>query len=100
MECVERTQDCAEGSIEAALDKLADSIRKLPQNRQEALEKAMTEKKIYTVDELSKILQLSPLTVRRAIREGKIKVIRLGSGPKAQIRITEAEVNKIVNEGM
>jgi excisionase family DNA binding protein len=100
MERIERAQDFTESGIGNALDKLADSIRGLPQDRKEELEKFMAEKKIYTVEELAKILKLSPLTVRRAIKEGKIKVIRLGSTPKAQIRITEAEVDKILSEGM
>ena len=100
MERIERTQDFTKSVIDDALDKLADSIRDLPLDRKEELEKFMAEKKIYTVEELAKILKLSPLTVRRAIKEGKIKVIRLGSTPKAQIRITEAEVDKILSEGM
>ena len=60
----------------------------------------MEEKRIYTIEELAKLLQLSPLTIRRAVKAGKIKVIRLGSGEKAPIRITSVEVEKILNEGM
>ncbi len=100
MERIERAQDFTKSGIDVALDKLADSIKDLPQDRKGELEKFMAEKKIYTIEELAKILQLSPLTVRRAIKEGKINVIRLGSGPKAPIRITEAEVDKILSEGM
>lgn len=100
MERIECSQNFTESRINAALDKLAGSIRDLPHNRKEELEKFMSEKKIYTVEELAKILKLSPLTVRKAVKDGKIKVIRLGSGPKAQIRITEAEVDKILSEGM
>jgi excisionase family DNA binding protein len=103
MECIKRAQDIAESSIEEALDKLADSIRNLPKNRQKQLKQELEmpdDKKIYTIEELAKILQLSSETVRRAVRDGNIKVIRLGTGPKAPIRITKAEVDKILSEGM
>lgn len=100
MERIECTQDFTKSGINAALDKLADSIKDLPQDRKEELQKFMADKKVYTIEELSKILQLSTETVRRAIRDGKINVIRLGSGPKAPIRITEAEVDKILSKGM
>lgn len=105
MERIEYTQDFTESIIEEALDKLADSIMSLPTDRQNQLKQELElemseEKKVYTIEELSKILQLSAETVRRSIRDGKIKAIRLGSGPKAPIRITKEEVDKILSEGI
>lgn len=105
MERIEYTQDSTESSLEEALDKLADSIRGLPSDRQNQLKQELEldmseEKKIYTVEELAKMLQLSAETVRRSIRDGKIKVIRLGTGSKPPIRITKAEVDKILSEGI
>lgn len=105
MERIEYPQDFTEGSINAALDKLAGSIRSLPEDRQNQLKQELEldmseDKKVYTIEELSKILQLSIETVRRAVRDGKIKAIRLGQGPRAPIRIPKAEVDKILSEGM
>jgi hypothetical protein len=60
----------------------------------------MDEKRIYTLEELGKILKLSALTLRRAVKAGKINVIRLGSGPKAQMRVTSAELDRILAGGM
>ena len=33
---------------------------------------------LYTVDEIAKILQAHPVTIRRYIREGKIKAQKIG----------------------
>jgi hypothetical protein len=39
MDFIERTSDGEKSSVEEALEKLADSIRNLPQDRKEELEK-------------------------------------------------------------
>ena len=49
----------------------------------------------YTVDDLSKIFQYDPQTIRRLIREGRIYAFRLGKGRKAPYRIMSEEVERL-----
>ena len=48
--------------------------------------------KLYTVKETADILELKPITIRRWIAAGKIKVNRL---PGGGIRILESEIARI-----
>lgn len=38
----------------------------------------MTEEKFYTVEEVAKTLKVNPMTVYRRIKEGKLKVYKVG----------------------
>lgn len=38
----------------------------------------MTEEKFYTVEEVAKILKVNPMTVYRRVKEGKLKVYKVG----------------------
>ncbi len=51
----------------------------------------------YTIQDVAKDLQVHEDTVRRWIRAGKVKVIRLGH---RTVRITEDEFNRIKREGL
>ena len=51
----------------------------------------------YTIQEVASDLQVHEETVRRWIRAGKLKVIRLGH---RTVRITEEEFNRIKREGL
>lgn len=48
---------------------------------------------MYTVKEVAKIMRVQPLTVRRWIDSGKIKVVQFGKN--TTIRITEEELERI-----
>lgn len=50
---------------------------------------------MLSLKELAKELRLSENTVRRAIKAGRIKAVKLGK----QFRISEAEVERIKKEG-
>jgi excisionase family DNA binding protein len=47
---------------------------------------------LLTVDETAQALRLSPRAVRRRILAGELHAARLGRGPCAPVRITEAEL--------
>mgnify|MGYP001626380320 CR=1 FL=1 len=49
--------------------------------------------KYYTVKELAALLRVSDSTIRRMIRKGQIKAIKLPSGT---LRIPEEEVSKLL----
>jgi excisionase family DNA binding protein len=51
----------------------------------------------YTIQEVAEDLRVHEQTVKRWIKAGKIKVIRLGH---RTIRITEDEFNRIKREGL
>jgi excisionase family DNA binding protein len=36
------------------------------------------EKEVYTVDQIAKILQVNPMTIRKLIKAGKLKTLRVG----------------------
>lgn len=48
----------------------------------------------YTINETAEILALSPSTIRRLIREGVIKAIRIGGGHP---RVRRGEIERLVN---
>jgi putative molybdopterin biosynthesis protein len=49
---------------------------------------------VYTVEQVAKILQVSPHTVRNLIKEGKIKAVRVG----IQIRVTQEELDRFLKQ--
>ena len=46
----------------------------------------------YTVEEVAKTLRVSPPTVRKLIREGQLKAVRVG----VQIRIQKEELDRFL----
>ena len=51
--------------------------------------------KVYTVKEISAILKLSPQTIRKYIKKGKIKAI----DKPGQMLVTEVNLKKFLNGG-
>jgi excisionase family DNA binding protein len=45
---------------------------------------------LYTVEQVADILQVSPQTVRRLIKEGQIKAVRVG----IQLRVKKEELDR------
>ena len=58
----------------------------------------MTDEELLTVDEVARRLKLHPETVRRWIRAGKLRAIRLGSD-RAGLRIRASEVQRLLGAG-
>lgn len=82
-------------SIDEQLDELALSIRKLPKHRKKHLQELM-EKKVYTVEETAELLHVAPITIRRAIKAGKIKAFRVGPGIRSPLRISFIEIERLL----
>jgi excisionase family DNA binding protein len=54
--------------------------------------------KLYTIHEVARLLGLSYITVWSWIRKGKLKAVKLGTSPKASVRIPESEVRRLLKE--
>lgn len=55
--------------------------------------------KIYTVKEISKILKLTPATVRKLIKDGLLLAYDVGSGDKYEVfRVSEEHLQKYLEE--
>lgn len=59
----------------------------------------MNDMKFYTVNEVAKILHLSPRTIRRKIKDGKIFAMKLGDTEKSPVRIRDAELERLIING-
>jgi len=51
-----------------------------------------------TAEELAERTQLTPYTVRKLAREGRIPVVKLGTGPKPRLRFDPAAVDQALAE--
>lgn len=79
-----------DGSIEKKLDKLAEDIKSLPEERAEECEGLMEEKAFaeemkkstvqlaFSVEDGANYLSVSVSTLRRAIKNGRVKTFRVG----------------------
>lgn len=63
-----------------------------PEGGKEELER------LYTIHEVAKLLGLSYITVWSWIKKGKVKAVKLGTSPKAPVRIPEGEVRRLLRE--
>ena len=52
---------------------------------------------LFTVDEVAQTLRLAPRSVYERISSGELAAIRLGSGPKAPIRVSAEELDRYVS---
>lgn len=53
----------------------------------------------YKVSEVSKFLKVSPNTLRRLIKTGRIHAFKLGKGQQACYRISESELHRLQTIG-
>ncbi len=58
----------------------------------------MAEEKIYTVQEVEERVRTTPETVRRWLRSGRLRGIRLG-GTKLGYRIAESDLQRFLDRG-
>ncbi|HZS25369.1 MAG TPA: helix-turn-helix domain-containing protein [Gaiellaceae bacterium] len=56
----------------------------------------MTEPELLTVAEAAQTLRVSPRTVYNRVRAGELPALRLGSGPKAPIRIDPLDLARFL----
>lgn len=57
---------------------------------------AQLERKALTVQEVAEMLAVAPLTVRRAIKSGKIKAMQIA--PNGRYRIAVEELNEFIRK--
>jgi excisionase family DNA binding protein len=50
-----------------------------------------------TPEEVAQELSVSVATVRRMIRRGDLRVVRLGDGPRARVRIPRVALDEFLN---
>ena len=58
----------------------------------------MNNSEFYTVNEVAKVLNLNPTTVRKEIKNNRLRSIRVGDTPKARYRILKKEIDRYVAE--
>ena len=58
----------------------------------------MAEEKLYTVQEVAERVRTTPETVRRWLRSGRLRGIRLG-GTKLGYRIAESDLQRFLDRG-
>ncbi len=57
-------------------------------------------KEHYTVEEVARATGRDPYTVRRWIRDEKLKAIRIdGSGPRGRLLVPRAELKRLIGDG-
>lgn len=54
----------------------------------------------YTVMQLSEILSVHPVTIKRAIKNGHIQAFRTGIGKKSHYRIPKTEISRLAEFSM
>ena len=54
--------------------------------------------KLLTVADTARRLRQSEVTVRRKIASGDLAAVRIGSGPRAPIRVEAAELEAFIHE--
>ena len=52
-------------------------------------------KEFYSVEEFAILLDLTPQTIRKSIREGRIFAIRAGIGKKSAYRIHHSQIDRL-----
>ncbi len=94
--------------MQKLLDDLAQTLREILErlNRVDASLRKLTDaqppQEFYTIRELSKLLRLSPETVRQHCRNGRIVAQRTntGRGNKREYRVAAQEVRRFQQEGL
>lgn len=56
---------------------------------------AMTDERVYTVQEAADWLRVNPRTIRKMIREGRLSAYRVGGARFGEYRITESALQAL-----
>lgn len=92
MESRKRASSFSKGRIEEKLDKLANDIKKLPEERQDKLN-SLINKRAYSTKDAAAQLGISVSTLRRFLRAGVISFFRVGP----RIRFSSDEIERFGN---
>lgn len=93
MESRKRASHHEDGGINKKLDKLANDIKKLPQERKDRL-KDVINQRAFSPQDASVMLGISLSTVRRLMKAGEFKFFRIGT---KRIRISAEEIERFGN---
>lgn len=52
--------------------------------------------KTYTAAEVAAAFRITPTALRRLVRDGKVRPMRLSTGPRSPMRFTEKDVDQLV----
>jgi excisionase family DNA binding protein len=72
-------------------DRLAELIKQLPPDRAETMRDDLLNQDFFTPAEVAEVLRLHVDTIRRNLRSGHLKAVRL-AGKKAHYRIPASEL--------
>jgi excisionase family DNA binding protein len=76
------------GQILDALDEIRDRL-------------AGAHKPVLTIEEVARLVGRAPFTVRRWVKEGRIRASRVsGSGPRGRLLVGHDEVRKLIDAGL
>jgi excisionase family DNA binding protein len=59
--------------------------------------RTMIDERVYTVKEVASLLKMHEESVRRIVKQGRMKAFRIGNGPRAEIRITESAIREFLS---
>lgn len=93
MESRKRASHHENSRIKQKLDKLANDVKKLPQERQDELNKVINQR-AFSPQDAAPMLGISLSTIRRLMRTGEIKFFRIGT---KRIRISSEEIERFKN---
>jgi excisionase family DNA binding protein len=93
MESRKRASHHEDGSIKEKLDKLAEDVKKLPQERKAKLQEAISQQ-AFSPQAAAVMLGVSLSTIRRLMKTGEFKFFRIGT---KRIRIAAEEIDRFRN---
>jgi excisionase family DNA binding protein len=54
---------------------------------------------MLTSKQAAEKLGVHPETLRRMVRDGRLKAVHLGKGPRSKLRVEESEVQRFIDDG-
>ena len=81
--------------IYEAVDRSLDIYLETAEPERRSQEMLNTEQRFYTTDEVAKLLQVDPESVRRYVRSGQLKAVKLGG---KFIRIDKSDLDKFIDQ--
>jgi excisionase family DNA binding protein len=93
------------GDSELSVDEKIDRIYLMMQKMAVSMEEIRRQlegkcKEQYTIEEVADFVRRSEYTVRRGVREGRLRAERMiGTGPKGRLLISRAELSKLIPQG-
>mgnify|MGYP001584573979 CR=1 FL=1 len=81
------------------VERLNTLVSKLDLARQEEMSNLLN-KKVNSVDDVANILGVCEETVRRAIRNGRLKAFRVAGAKRGALKITQEELDRFMGQGI